>query len=59
MRLRQIQRMGQSGINLTGILRILELETEVEMLRDRIGDLTSDRNSRALVVWRPDQRKRA
>lgn len=59
MRLRQIQRMTDSGINLSGILRILELENEVAMLRERIADITSDQNSRALVVWRPDHRRRA
>ncbi len=59
MRLRQIQRMTDSGINLSGILRILELENEVAMLRERIADITSDQNSRALVVWRPDRRRRA
>jgi MerR family transcriptional regulator/heat shock protein HspR len=59
MRLREIHRLTDSGINLTGILRILDLENEVEMLRERIAELTNDQHSRALVVWRPDRRRRA
>lgn len=59
MRLRKVQRLSDSGINLSGILRILELEHEVDMLRERIDHITSDQHSRALVVWRPDRRKGA
>lgn len=57
LRLREVQRLSDSGINLTGILRILELENEVEMLRRRIDEITAEQNSRALVVWRPERRR--
>jgi len=55
--LRRVQALGDAGINLTGIMRILELEDEVAMLRDRIDDLTSDQHSRALVLARPRRRR--
>lgn len=56
LRLREIQRLSESGINLSGIMRILQLENEVEMLRQRIDDITTDQHSRALVIWRPRRR---
>ena len=59
MRLRQIQRLSDSGVNLTGIMRILDLENEVDILRDRIDNITSEQHSRALVVWRPERRRGA
>lgn len=34
-RLRKIQELTQEGINLAGVIRIMELELEVERLRDR------------------------
>ena len=55
--LRRVQALGDAGINLTGIMRILELEDEVTMLRDRIDDLTGDQHSRALVLARPRRRR--
>ncbi len=58
MRLRQVQRLTDRGINLSGIMRILELEDEVGMLRDRIDTITAEQHSRALVVWRPDRHRR-
>lgn len=36
-RLRKIQQLTQEGINLAGVIRIMELEREVERLRDRYG----------------------
>ena len=57
-RLRRVQELSDEGINLTGIVRILELETEVDMLRERIDAITEDQNSTALVVWRPQRRRR-
>ena len=57
-RLREVQRLSETGINLEGIARILELEEEVRMLRERIDELTSDVNSRALVVYRGRRRAR-
>ncbi|WP_432560205.1 heat shock protein transcriptional repressor HspR [Granulicoccus sp. GXG6511] len=40
-RLRLIQRLSQDeGVNLEGIRRILELESELELLREQVGQLT-------------------
>ncbi len=59
MRLRQVQRLSDSGVNLTGIMRILDLEDEVDMLRDRFDKITAAQHSRALVVWHPQRRRGA
>lgn len=41
--LREVQRLSQDeGINLAGVKRILELETQVEALRARIGELQAE-----------------
>ena len=66
-RLREVSRLSSDGVNLAGIQRILELQTEVEMLRSQVGTLlaevqrlraslgarSSSEPSTALVVWRP------
>ncbi len=66
-RLREVSRLSSDGVNLAGIQRILELQTEAEMLRAQVGTLlaevqrlrpslgarTSSEPSTALVVWRP------
>ncbi len=66
-RLREVSRLSSDGVNLAGIQRILELQTEVEMLRAQVGTLlaevqrlrpslgarSSSEPSTALVVWRP------
>jgi MerR family transcriptional regulator/heat shock protein HspR len=52
-RLREVQRLSDEGINLEGIRRILRLEAEVTMLRERIDQLTATQRSTALVVYRP------
>ncbi|MGH3342339.1 MAG: heat shock protein transcriptional repressor HspR [Carbonactinosporaceae bacterium] len=86
--LREVQRLSQDGISLPGIKRILELETHVAALQQRIAELEIDLDaalaaaqrreadihasyrrdlvplsdtaprSTALVVWRPQRRKR-
>jgi MerR family transcriptional regulator/heat shock protein HspR len=38
-RLRKIQELTQEGINLAGVIRIMELEREVERLQDRYARL--------------------
>lgn len=38
-RLRKIQQLTQEGINLAGVIRIIELEREVERLQDRYAEL--------------------
>jgi MerR family transcriptional regulator/heat shock protein HspR len=41
--LREVQRLSQDeGINLAGIKRIIELETQVDALRARIGELQAE-----------------
>jgi MerR family transcriptional regulator/heat shock protein HspR len=81
--LREVQRLSQDeGVNLAGVKRILELETQVAALQRRITELQADLDSahddadqreaevhrsyrrdlvpvsRALVVWRPERRRR-
>ena len=58
-RLRQVQDLSDDGVNLAGITQILELQTEVEMLRSRIDSLTEGQNSTALVIWHPNRRRRS
>ncbi len=66
-RLREVSRLSSDGVNLAGIQRILELQSEVEMLRSQLGTLLAEvqrlrpslaarqgsEPSTALVVWRP------
>ncbi len=40
--LRKIQELTNEGINLAGVIRILELEREVERLQDRASSLTEE-----------------
>lgn len=43
LQLREIQRLSQSeGVNLAGVKRIIDLENEVEALRQRLHDATSE-----------------
>lgn len=56
-RLRQVQALSESGITLEGIRRILSLEAEVQMLRDRIDQISAGQRSTALVVYRPQRRR--
>ena len=56
-RLREVQRLAGDGVNLTGIIRILELEEELDGMRRRLESLEQRERSTALVVWRPDRRR--
>jgi MerR family transcriptional regulator/heat shock protein HspR len=62
--LREVQRLSQEeGVNLAGIKRIIALEHEVDALRDRVDELLTElqstrRPSTALVVWKPQSRRR-
>ena len=64
--LREVQRLSQEdGVNLAGIKRILELEAEVDQLREAARLLLAElddararlRPNNALVVWRPTARR--
>jgi MerR family transcriptional regulator, heat shock protein HspR len=68
--LREVQRLSQDeGLNLAGIKRIIELESHVAALRQRVAELAaeldhvrSELTSRnpvsSLVVWKPQRRTR-
>ncbi len=69
--LREVQRLSQDeGVNLAGIKRIIELESHVDALRERVGQLlgelerahaqlaTTRSPSTALVVWQPQPARR-
>ncbi|MDT4891410.1 MAG: MerR family transcriptional regulator, heat shock protein HspR [Pseudonocardiales bacterium] len=69
--LREVQRLSQDeGVNLAGIKRIIELESHVDALRQRLGELADALDaanaellkhrgpSTALVVWQPQSRRR-
>ena len=57
VRLREVQDLASEGLNLAGIQRVLELQAEVEMLRNRVAQHERDRTATALVVWRPQRRR--
>jgi MerR family transcriptional regulator/heat shock protein HspR len=51
--LREVQRLSQDeGINLSGIKRILELETQVQALRGRIAELVAELDATRAEVSR-------
>jgi MerR family transcriptional regulator/heat shock protein HspR len=70
--LREVQRLSQDeGVNLAGIKRVIELESQVDALRSRVSELAAEldrvyaaldtaqanqRPSTALVVWKPARR---
>lgn len=56
MRLREVTRLSAQGINLAGIVRILDLERENEKLRAQLSSAEYEKRSTALVVWRPNRR---
>jgi MerR family transcriptional regulator/heat shock protein HspR len=69
--LREVQRLSQTdGVNLAGIKRIIELETQVDALRAKVAELATELDhahaelaarstpSTALVVWQPAPRRR-
>ncbi len=68
--LREVQRLSQDeGVNLAGIKRIIELESQVDALRSRLAEMSAEilrmqdeliarsMPSTALVVWRPGSRR--
>ena len=67
--LREVQRLSQDeGVNLAGIKRVIELESQVDALRSRVSELSAELDrvynaldaargpSTALVVWNPSRR---
>ncbi|HEX4428798.1 MAG TPA: helix-turn-helix transcriptional regulator [Frankiaceae bacterium] len=67
--LREVQRLSQDeGVNLAGIKRVIELESQVDALRSRVTELAAELDrayaalnanrgpSTALVVWKPSRR---
>lgn len=56
-RLREVAQLSNEGVSLTGIVRILQLESQLEMAMDEIARLRAAVGpSTALVVWRPNRR---
>jgi MerR family transcriptional regulator/heat shock protein HspR len=69
--LREVQRLSQDeGVNLAGIKRIIELESQVDALRARLAELRAELDQAlvelraatgpptALVVWQPNPSRR-
>jgi len=69
--LREVQRLSQAeGVNLAGIKRVIELESQVDALRAKVAELAAELDhayaelaarrgpSTALVVWQPPTRRR-
>lgn len=57
-RLRYVSQLSNEGLSIEGIRRVLELEQEIENLRSRLEEFHRERSSRALVVWRPQRKRR-
>jgi MerR family transcriptional regulator/heat shock protein HspR len=52
-RLEKVQQLTSDGLNLEGIRRVMDLEEELNLLRDRLAKYEHRERSTALVVWRP------
>ena len=57
-RLREVQQLSAEGVNLAGIQRILDLQRQLFDVRRRLDQVQGERNSTALVVWRPQSERR-
>jgi MerR family transcriptional regulator/heat shock protein HspR len=58
-RLREVADLSAAGISLEGIRRLLELQAEVERLRDQVEAYAAEKRSTALVLYRPQRRRGA
>ena len=58
-RLREVTQLSSAGIGLEGIRRVLELQAEVERLRDQVETYAAEKRSTALVLYRPQRRRGA
>ena len=56
-RLREVADLSAEGLTLEGIRRVLDLQREVEQLRSRLREFHKQKESTALVVWRPEGRR--
>jgi MerR family transcriptional regulator/heat shock protein HspR len=55
-RLREVVALAEAGVNLAGIVRILQLEIENDLQRSRLHEVERETRSTALVVWRGRRR---
>ena len=58
-RLREIAELSAEGVSLVGIQRVLQLEAELERVRNHLDELLKEKHSTALVLWNPRRRRRA
>ena len=58
-RLREVAELSAAGISLEGIRRLLDLQAEVERLRDQVETYAREKRSTALVLYRPQRRRGA
>jgi MerR family transcriptional regulator, heat shock protein HspR len=58
-RLREVADLSAAGISLEGIRRLLELQAEVDRLRDQVDAYAAEKRSTALVLYRPQRRRGA
>ena len=58
VRLQEVAQLSSQGLGLEGIRRVLELQEEIDRLRDELATYTRDKSSTALVLWNPQRRRR-
>ena len=58
-RLQEVAELSGAGISLEGIRRVLELQAEVERLRDQVNAYAQEKRSTSLVLWKPHRRRGA
>ena len=58
-RLREIAELSAEGVSLVGIQRVLDLEAELDRVRNHLDELLREKQSTALVLWNPRRRRRA
>ena len=58
-RLREVADLSAAGVSLEGIRRVLELQAEVDRLKDQVDTYAREKRSTALVLYRPSRRRGA
>ncbi|MFM8774036.1 MAG: heat shock protein transcriptional repressor HspR [Actinomycetota bacterium] len=58
-RLQEVADLSAAGVSLEGIRRVLDLQAEVERLRDELEEYVAEKRSTALVLWNPSRRRGA